>query len=306
MDTNEILDVLNQNYCLDIKSIELYREGGNLSFIVYDARNIYFLKILRPPFVENALLSIDIQLYLLKNAFPVIPIVLSKRGFAYIQTGAADKTRIYVLYEYVEGEEPDPDNTEKAGALIGRLHRVMRSFPGVLPARDKRFFIDKYLEIMQEKRYGNVGAFREYGDALWERVKSLPRGYCHGDLYRGNIHQDNKGTLRVLDFDTSCDAFPMYDIVLFCNDTHWFHFEQDGYEKSKIRLERFLAGYLRYCSLSKEEMDAFYDLIAVYHFQLQATVMEVYGYDCVDTDFFGKQYDWLVQWKEQCEAIGKL
>ena len=49
-----------------------------------------------------------------------------------------------------------------------------------------------------------------------------------------------------------------------------------------------------------------YDMIAVYHFQLQATIMEIYGYDCVGADYFDKQYDWLIKWKEQCKAMDKL
>jgi len=58
---------------------------------------------------------------------------------------------------------------------------------------------------------------------------------------------------------------------------------------------------LKYCTLSKEEMEALYDMIAVYHFQLQATMMEICGYDCVSFYFFDKQYDWLIKWKEQCQ-----
>jgi hypothetical protein len=33
---------------------------------------------------------------------------------------------------------------------------------------------------------------------------------------------------------------------------------------------------------------------------LQATMMEIYGYDFVDADYFDKQYDWLMKWEEQC------
>jgi len=98
----------------------------------------------------------------------------------------------------------------------------------------------------------------------------------------------------------------LYDVALFCNDTHWYNFEYEGYEKSKTRLEQFLKGYLRYCSLTKDEISAFYDLIAVYHFQLQATIMEIHGYDCVGADYFDKQYEWLIKWKEQCKAMSKL
>lgn len=300
MEMNYLVEMLNSNYDLDIKNIELFREGGNLAYVVYGEDKKFFLKIIRPPFIENTLYSIDIQLFLMKNQFPVIPIVLAKNNAAYVETNINDERKIFILYEFIEGEEPNPENTEEVGELIGKLHRIMENYSGELPLRDKHFFIERYIEIMRIKKYDKVEAFREYGDDVWERVKKLPRGYCHCDLYRGNVHQDSSGILRVTDFDTSCYTFPMYDVALFCNDTHWYDFEYDGYEKSKARLEKFLKGYLRYRSLSSEEIEAFYDMIAVYHFQLQATMMEIYGYDCVGIDYFDKQYDWLIKWKEQC------
>lgn len=303
METNCIAEILNQNYNIEIKNIELFREGGNISYVVYGEDKKFFLKIIRPLFIENTLYSVDIQLYLMKNQFPVIPIVLTKNNAAYIETNINDERKILILYEYIEGKEPDYENTEKVGELIGKLHKIMKNYTGELPVRDKYFFIDRYLKIMKIMKYDKVEAFKKYGDELWERIKNLPRGYCHCDLYRGNVHQDNSGILRVMDFDTSCNAFPIYDIALFCNDTDYFAFQYDGYEKSKARFEQFLKGYLKYCTLIKEEMEAFYDMIAVYHFQLQATMMEIYGYDCVDSDFLDKQYDWLIKWKEQCKAM---
>jgi Ser/Thr protein kinase RdoA (MazF antagonist) len=303
MEVNCMKEVLGRHYNLNIKSIELLREGGNLSYVVYTEDNRYFLKIIRPPFIENTLCAIDIQLYLIKNAFPVIPIVLTKQETAYVETKINDERKIFILYEYIEGTEPDPEDTEETGALIGRLHKVMQNYTGELPVKDKHFFIDRYVEIMRKKKYDKAEAFQAYGNEVWERVKTLPGGYCHCDLYRGNIHKDSAGNLRVMDFDTSCYAFPMYDIALFCNDTHWFNFEYDGYKKSKARLDQFLKGYLKQNTLSKEENAAFFDLIAVYHFQLQATMMEIHGYDCVDENYFDKQYEWLIKWKEQCATI---
>ena len=38
--------------------------------------------------------------------------------------------------------------------------------------------------------------------------------------------------------------------------------------------------------LIKQEEMTTHDMIAVYHFQLQATMMEIYGYDCVDAGYF--------------------
>ena len=66
-------------------------------------------------------------------------------------------------------------------------------------------------------------------------------------------------------------------------------------QEQKARLEQFLRGYVKHRSLSKEEIQAVYDPIAVYHFQLQATMMEIHGYDCVGTSYFDKQYEWVDQ-----------
>ena len=40
-----------------------------------------------------------------------------------------------------------------------------------------------------------------------------------------------------------------------------------------------------------EEAAAFYDLIALYHFALQDTIVEVFGMDCVDDEFFDCQLE---------------
>jgi len=93
----------------------------------------------------------------------------------------------------------------------------------------------------------------------------------------------------------------MYDPALICNRTHYFKFQKSGYEKSRRVLERFLPEYLKYNPLSQAEIGAFYDLIAVYHFALQATIMELHGPDCVDNHFLDRQLDWLRRWQNQCE-----
>jgi len=66
METNCITEILNRNYN-DTENIELFREGGNISYVAYGEDKKFFLKIIRPPFIENTLYSVDIQLYLMKN-----------------------------------------------------------------------------------------------------------------------------------------------------------------------------------------------------------------------------------------------
>ena len=44
-----------------------------------------------------------------------------------------------------------------------------------------------------------------------------------------------------------------------------------------------------------------YDMIALYHFALQATVIEFTGLEQFTDAFFDRQLDWLLRWGEQCE-----
>jgi len=57
---------------------------------------------------------------------------------------------------------------------------------------------------------------------------------------------------------------------------------------------------VKYNKLSQAEADAFFDLIALYHFALQATIIEMCGIDCVDGAFLDNQLEWLYRWREQC------
>ncbi|WP_312370125.1 phosphotransferase [Lachnoclostridium sp.] len=140
--------------------------------------------------------------------------------------------------------------------------------------------------------------FREYGNVIWENVKKLPRGYSHGDLHRGNLLRTTAGKYYILDFDTSSYPIPMYDIMIMCNSTDYFNFNEKGYENSKNTYESFLKGYTKYRSLSKEELDSFYDLIAVSSFK--RLLLKFMDLNCVDKEFLDNQLNWLIKWREQC------
>jgi len=299
----EIVDFLNRHYPMRTDRVELFRDAGSTSYTAFSGTQRYFLRIMKPAFHDTAARAADIQVFLHKRDFPVPPVVFAAAGLPYVRTDGG----LFILYEYIEGDEPDPErDAEAIGALVGRLHQVMREYSGELIHRDRQFYIGRYIDLLRAKPYRKADAFAEYGDALWEKVKDLPRGYCHGDMYSGNFHKTPDGKLYVLDFDTSCDGFPMYDPTLICNRTDYFDFDKNGYEKSKQVFSRFLPGYLKYSALSRAEIDVFYDLITLYHFALQATIIEVFGLDCVDGGFLDKQLDWLYRWRDQCESGGGI
>ncbi|HBC92711.1 MAG TPA: hypothetical protein DCZ10_07340 [Pelotomaculum sp.] len=51
--------------------------------------------------------------------------------------------------------------------------------------------------------------------------------------------------------------------------------------------------------LSEAEKESFYDFIAIRHYQLQATIVEICGLDCIDKQFIDKQLSWLINWRKQ-------
>lgn len=293
----DLLYLLNKNYQINAAYINLLRDGGSASYAVYADNGKYFLRVVKPAFFDTSVKGIDVQLFLQDKNFPVPFVIKTKNNQPYVMTDGS----LFVLYEFIDGSESNPEqDAEAVGELIGKLHNLMKNYTQKLIKHDKYFYIGRYIDILRKKQYPKVNEFVSYSEALWDKVGDLPRGYCHGDMYNGNVYKASDGRLYIIDFDTSCEGIPMYDITLFCNKTHYFDYDMEGHVKSREVLSRFLTGYLKHNSLYKNETNAFYDLIALYHFALQATIVEIYGIDCIDNDFLDKQLDWLYRWREQC------
>ena len=301
MDEKWILAQLNAFYPMHFDAVTFVRDSGCVAYEVFSGGHRYFLRVTKPAFSDTASLSLDIHLYLQRQGFSVPPILFTRDGLPCARTDAEDGKRLLILYEFIEGKEVDPrQDAEVLGAFVGKLHQIMKAYPGKLPRRDKSYYIDRYIRIMRTKQYERTDAFIAFGDALWERVKDLPYGYCHGDLYPGNILKTADGQLYLLDFDTFCEGFLLYDPALLCNSTDYFDLEDDGYGKTRRVYTRFLSEYKKYIPVIQKEADALYDIIALYHFALQATIIEIFGINCVDNAFFDRQLDWLYKWQNQC------
>lgn len=300
-DSGYVLDVLRSQYDPSFTGVDFHRDGGSLSYIARMGDTIRFLRVIRPQLRMTALQSIDIHLHLQRNHFPVPPIIFTAKQEPYVEISHQGEAYLLILYEYIEGTEPAPEDTEDVGALIGRLHRIMKDYPVPLAEHDKHFFIDRYIGILHEKNYPKVQVYEQIGQRLWDAVKHLPRGFCHGDLYKGNILKAENGSLYVLDFDTACHAFPMYDAALYCNDADYFNYTDEGFEDSQAQLTRFVQGYRRENTLTEKEVQAFNIMLAIYHFQLQATIVEIYGLNCNKEGFEDKQLDIIIRWLQRAQ-----
>lgn len=297
MNDTKILELLNQNYDISIESVKFHRKGGCTSYIANSGKEKYFLKVIANTFSNTAMQSISIQQYLIENDFPVPEIILTNESKLYF----IYENHLFVLYEYIDGAEPDLDkNAEKVSQLVGELHRLMSNYRGELTAHNKAFFVDRYIDILKRKHYPDekLKEYIEIGNALWNNVKDLSFGFCHGDLHRGNLLQTTDNKIYILDFDTACFSPQLFDVAVMCDTTNYFNFDAKEFQHTTEVFNQFMKAYSKYNRLSFN-IKQFYDFIALRHFQLQATIVEIYGLNCIDEKFIDKQLNWIKQWRKQ-------
>lgn len=293
---SELSELLRERYGISPVSLVPLREGGGQTYVV-EAASKYLLKVIGAAFGDTARQSVSVMRYLEEKGFPVPRTVLTRGGQALTEASLEGEERLILLQEYLAGDEPDLEaRAEEVGSLVGRLHSLLDRYPGALAERDEGFFIGRYLEILRKKNYPRLSACAELGARLWQRVRGLPRGNCHGDLHRGNLLETADGRIYVLDFDTVCRAPVMFDVMVLCDMTDYFHLRQAEIDRTKAVYAKFLTGYSAYRDLRPEEVRSFSDWVAVRHFQLQATIVELYGPDCIDERFIDAQLAWLEGW----------
>ena len=298
MDERSLQDILTEKYEIESPSLEFLREGGSHTYAV-NGKNKFLLKVIGSAFSDTARQSVSIMRYLEGNGFPVPKTILTKSGEAVFETEVEGEKNLIVLMGFIDGDEPELENcASEVGGLVGRFHQLMEKYPEEAILKDKEFFIGRYLEFLRKKNYPRIAEYEELGERLWDKVKNLPQGKCHGDLHRGNLLQNSDGQIFLVDFDTVCRAPFMFDVMVMCDMTDYFNLKQEDIKLTKEVYRKFLSGYSEYHALSREEILSFPYWVAIRHFQLQATILEIYGIDCIDEGFIDGQLWWLNKWQE--------
>ena len=298
MDERYLHEILAGYYGIESPSLEFLREGGTQTYII-NGKNKYLLKVIGSAFSETARQSVSIMRYLEGNGFPVPKTILTKSGEAFFEAESDGEKKLIVLMEFIDGDEPNLEEcATEVGVLVGRFHQLMEMYPEEVSSKGKEFLIGRYLEFLRKKNYLRIAEYEELGERLWDKVKDLPQGKCHGDLHRGNLLQNPNGQIYFVDFDTVCRAPLIFDVMVMCDMTDYFNLKQEDIELTKEVYKKFLLGYSDYHKLSDEEILSFPYWVAIRHFQLQATILEIYGVDCIDEGFIDGQLYWLNKWLE--------
>lgn len=129
-----ILSILNENYPIHFDRDEMIRDAGSVSYTVFSRNDRYFLRIIKPAFLDTAIKGTDIQVFLQNQGFPVPPVIFTRDNLPYVKTDDG----LFILYDFVEGSESNPEqDAEAVGALIGKLHYTTKEYTGELIKRDK-------------------------------------------------------------------------------------------------------------------------------------------------------------------------
>jgi Ser/Thr protein kinase RdoA (MazF antagonist) len=292
-----LLSQVRLAYGNNFGELNLVRDWIGQVYELTDKNKRYILKVFRKEQTNAAIQSVGVMQYLYNNNFSVPNIIETKEGNGYFTY----KNQIVVLYECIVGKEMDKGtNLFYVGEQTGLMRKIMESYRGKVIHHDYNFFVKRYLDIMEMKEYLNAYKFIMLGNELWDRVKDLPYGFVHGDLHVGNMFVRQEKII-FYDFDACSLTSPVYDIATFCDATDYFDLSLNNFENGMLQTQKnvleFLKGYEKYYELGKDEEKAIFDFIAIRHFDIQATIIESQGVNCVDEFFLDEQYLWLNKWK---------
>lgn len=294
---DKILKTLNCQYNYSFDDITLHRDMIGYVCIVYKSDRKYIFKLFREQYTKQALQSTEIMEYLSNCGYPTAQIIKTMDDKPYFIFHDEGKERVGILYEFIEGNEPDKNiDTKLIGRQTGLLHNIMNKYNKELINHNKTFFIDRYVDILINMNYPDVHEFKEYGDLLWNRISTCSTGFCHGDFHTGNMLRNKKGQYVLFDFDASANAFPIYDIAVICDMTNYFSLEDSMYDDTSRMLDRFLKGYNEFNIIHDNDIQGIYDSIAIRHYEVQATILENLGVSCIDKNFIDEQLNWLRKW----------
>lgn len=300
----QLLNILTEHYDIGATTVSFLREGGSKTYVVEVDQGKYLLKLVNEAFFDTFHQSSSVMRYLEENQFPVPKTILTKGNTPVMEVVIEDTPYIVALYEFIDGTEPDLTvRATEIGDLVGKMHTLLSNYGENLENRNAQFFIGRYLDILQKKNYPYLSEYKALGEKLWDHVKQCPVGVCHGDLHRGNLLETAGGEIYFTDFDTICVAPLMFDVMVMCDMTDYFCLTPSGIETTQAVYAKFMEGYLKSHELTSEEKESFYAWVAIRHFQLQATIVEIYGLDCIDEKFIDMQLEWLNEWIDTVRIV---
>jgi homoserine kinase type II len=239
--------------------IEEIEEGSeNQNFLVVAPAGRFIIRRYRFRNPEDIPFELEVLQACASRGFPVAKPIPDLRGRLVQVLGDLPA----VLFEYVEGEHPEPGSrTDRSqiGTWLGEFHAATA---GIRPGSRKPY--DDFTELRRaadlRPAFDGVGyagfladldAFtQDYLPGLQAAWPKLPHGIVHSDFDAGNLRTQEGRLVALLDFDTAFYGALVRDIadaVLCWSDPH------PEFEPDPKAQEEIVVGYERARRLTAEE-----------------------------------------------------
>ena len=254
-----LLNVISQQYKLNLESWELLQETDDLVYKIIDnCQQHYTVKIHRKKLSRtNDKLSdlcnwLDFLSGTVTFNFP-LPLRNVNDSF---QSQIQDESGIiydFVVDRWVNGEpisqHMNQQNNQKIGALMAQLHNASSRYDRnatALARYDERWLRDCSSIILNGAK--TVGYTKQqlnkvkYGLAEIEKYvisigyETINFGIIHSDLHFNNILIDSAGNLAIIDFDEAGFGHYWLDVAVTFDEFH-------DYDQAETMIEQFIDGY---------------------------------------------------------------
>jgi len=302
--------VIADEYEISVDSIKLISDYCASVYFLCAGDKKYIFKLYRNFDTGIALQSLNIMGYLQKNSFPVASVVLSKKRHSSVSVFFPEGNRIGILFDYIEGvmgyDLDFESYAEEIGEKLAFMHSIMEKYDKHVIKYGKEHYIGRYINLMKEFNYspGRTNELEEYGDILWNNIEKTKQGFCHGDLNPSNFIKANNEYV-FFDFDCAGISYPINDIFTICSVTQTFAcFEKIEFSKPKEKYFLLKKGYEKHRKLYEYDLSAMYSFAGVCCYWMAAQhdkyKSAIEGRNWLNENFFDKNYEWLMRWKEYC------
>ncbi len=284
---------LKKFYYLSVDSIKLLRKVGGAVFVLSGADGRYILKLYK-----------EESTHIAQKAFSTARLLEERGVFAPGVMGAktADLCALSTgetgyIYSYIDGVKAGGAHMFLLGGYVASVHKALGDLACGMEERGKEHYIDSLIGLLHECGVdaGMAGELEACGKQLWRRLSHLKKGVIHGDLNRTNILVDAAGRPFIIDLDSVCNGFLMYDAAVICEAFRHKPFSKEQMDTSAKNYVDFCAGYG-----IEPNMQAFFDLLTMRRFELNAIALQKIKYLKIPAlkSLISKEANNLLEWQQ--------
>lgn len=213
---------LGAEFGLDVRSVEALELGSvNSNFRFVDASGgHYFARLYEEQALSGAETEVRLLATLSAAQVPVVDPLGTRAGARVIE----HEGKPFAIFPWVAGDwlclrSVTAEHCRALGAALARVH-LASSRVGTLPEgrfrpSDMLARLDRVEAAGHARLRPEIARVREcYARYLPRRDESLPRGVCHGDLFRDNVLWQGERLSALLDFESAAWGNFPYDLMV--------------------------------------------------------------------------------------------